>query len=238
MAEKKTRRQYIPVGTLPENWVLPLSAPQIDKANEHFAAKWIGMWSDVLWLAEKFAASQPGSTDATRAWHHLLMAVGNFKRSAGNIAPEPLPSPRRIAAPQRLLVPGLNGIVLDRDDPTTWRKLKAITGLGEGVPTASTVLSALWPGVHVIIDRRVVAAAIGLKWGGTAPANSYLPHRTWTLYEKYRSVVLAAAKRTRWQPVEVERALYVLDARVMAELKDSWSWRDYEATLNTVIAGL
>ena len=238
MAAKKSRRQYITAVTLPEDWVVPLSAPQLNKANKHFADKWVGMWSDILWLAEEFAASQPGSVEATRAWHHLLMAVGNFKRSAGNIAPAPLPPPRNVQAPHQLTIPGLNGNVLDRGDPDTWRQLKEIPGLGQGVPTASTVLSALWPGNHVIIDRRVVASAIGLNWGGSAPAGSSLPHRTWTLYEKYRSVVLAAAKRTGRQPVEVERALYVLDARVMAGLKGSWSWRDYEATLNTVINGL
>src|SRR5690349_11284816 len=38
-----------------------------------------GLWDDVAWLGEHFWAAA-GPADRAVRWHHLVLAVGNFKR--------------------------------------------------------------------------------------------------------------------------------------------------------------
>jgi hypothetical protein len=41
-----------------------------------------GLWDDILWLA-LLAWDATGEPDRSLRWHHLVMAVGNFKRQQG-----------------------------------------------------------------------------------------------------------------------------------------------------------
>jgi hypothetical protein len=41
-----------------------------------------GLWDDILWLALLARAATDDSERRMR-WHHLVMAVGNFKRQGG-----------------------------------------------------------------------------------------------------------------------------------------------------------
>jgi hypothetical protein len=175
------------------------------------------------------------------------MAVGNFKRSAGHIFPEGLPDPSPgFVAPPNFVIPGLPRSIVVRDTPASWRNLTEVSGLG--VPTATTLLSALWPGYHVIIDIRASRAAVGVtagaRWDTTNRDHCALPLRNskeeyWTFYGWYRPIVVASTSR-RVQPVQVERALYVLDGRTMRRLPSGrdWTWSDYRAMSEYVLAGM
>jgi hypothetical protein len=44
-----------------------------------------GLWDDILWLALLARAATDGGERRMR-WHHLVMAVGNFKRQGGQAA--------------------------------------------------------------------------------------------------------------------------------------------------------
>ncbi len=43
------------------------------------------VWRNILWVAEQFWEAQAATDDVRRleSWHHLVMAVGNFKRQGG-----------------------------------------------------------------------------------------------------------------------------------------------------------
>jgi len=120
---------------------------------------WDGAWEDIRYLARLvFAACQQSDkTAALSRWHHLLLAVGNYKRQAGmvtppNIAPKGFESSP--APTSQFVVPGTEE-ALDRDDAESWKVLTDMTRgkvKGLGVPTATTLLSALWPEDHLILD--------------------------------------------------------------------------------------
>lgn len=191
-------------------------------AIEHLSKEWDdgGLWEDVLWLTGRFVDA--ADVDKPIAWHHLLLAVGNFKREPGRrIRPtrlaEVTEQRSEIPGPAKLQVPDGN-LILERDSASSWRALAARTR-GMGVSTASAVLSALWPSAHVIIDRRALGAAYGLAgapgWSGAPNWESKVPVTvSWTAYDWYRPWVLDVAMTTRTEPVMVERALYKLDQRL------------------------
>ena len=222
------------------------------------AGKWGGTdsrrgraWGDIEVLAALFLASdqsQPGA--AVRCWHHLLLAVGNFKRTGGLILPPSLTvDTSSDCRPDCCAIPSspTSSVQMKRDCATTWRALTSIVGLG--VPTASTMLSALWPGSHVIVDRRAACAAIGISagalWDVSALEDAELPdlHTTdsyWQFYaDWYQPAVLATAESVGCEPVAVERALFCLDPRVRPSLpKTSWVWTDYRTRARQTITRL
>jgi hypothetical protein len=180
--------------------------------------------ADSFWVASQSARS-PLDGEVLWAWHLLALSVGNFKRQApislpvlGNplVAP-PTPRPNEVEIPvsERL------AITLKVDDPDSWRLFcKTVDGIG--VATASTLLSALWPGKHIVIDRWDIDAARGLDYRD-AVANKLVEggglkdHAvSWTAYEWLLKRVLAKAEATRRPPVEVERALFILAPRAQA----------------------
>lgn len=119
-----------------------------------------GRWEEIRALADRVWSS--GNTDLSIRWSHLVLACGNFKRQGGTRL-VPLSGMRGTGAASRrteLKLPTPSGpCVVSRDSLDSWRELaRSIPGLG--VPTMTTVLSALWPGVHVIADRLAVAAAV------------------------------------------------------------------------------
>lgn len=116
-----------------------------------------GLWDDVIFLANRF---WDANTNDVRliCWHHLVLAVGNFKRQPGRrLRPVPLNIQNKQADVLRaaeIQVPGLDSQSLNAEDLESWRALRHNLP-GAGVPTITTVLAALWPDQHVILDRRV-----------------------------------------------------------------------------------
>jgi hypothetical protein len=191
-------------------------------------------WSDISWLAQDFLGrTLTKSGQATAAWHHLLLVVGNFKRSAGLISPAELPETRDdFEPPAHFEVPGLSGAIATRDVADSWRALTQVPGLG--VPTATTLLSALWPGYHIIIDIRDGRAAVGISagagWNTEDLDSSDLSPREpdeayWKLYEWFRPLVVTTAGKSV-TPAAVERALYILDTKSLPKGRE-WTWSQY-----------
>lgn len=208
---------------------LPLERRQIDEWAHAFGGAASALWDDSARLAARFWGTPEGN-ERQVAWHHLLMAVGNFKRQtpihlhdALAQLPEAGPDP-----PKEVVVPG--ELRLARDKARTWRALTALPGLG--VATASTLLSALWPGEHVVIDRLAWSSAVGLRASeglssrGVSPeSRKRMPDIKWEDYEAYLSWVRTTAKMTGVAPRDVERTLYQLP-RNIPEAK-SRSWKAY-----------
>ena len=200
-------------------------------------------WADIEALAAEFlACDSSDAKTASRAWHHLLLAVGNFKRRGGLILPPTLSAMRLVQA-ESCRIPGAPQAIalLSCEDQATWARLTDT--LGVGVPTATTLLSALFPCSHVIIDTRATRAAIGVgvgaRWDVTGLNDHELPDVAkrasyWQLYtEWYRPLVLATADALGCEPVSVERALYCLDELTMKQLRGTnWFWTDYRPVAN------
>jgi hypothetical protein len=192
------------------------------------------LWQDVEWLASRLRAAD----DQRSAWHHFLLACGNFKRPGGTkIHPWALTSDdwvRPIELPSRIEVP--DGRTLSVDDPRSWRLLSEARGIR--IPTATTVLSALWPGRHAIMDARSKNAALGwaILDGVEVPpvpaANSHGAVPTgWNVYVWYREFVLSKTTGSR-DALFIERCLYRLDADIR-ERPDyrALTWGEYAVVL-------
>ena len=218
------------------------------------------VWRNILWVAGQFWQAQAARDDARRleTWHHLVMAIGNFKRQGGTqiclleAVPKDHVWPAQDSIPPTCKVQTLTGqIELDRDDPDSWKQLttdkKAIQGLQ--VATATTLLSALWPGRHVIIDIRDLNATIALNMdevvsrGWLTPGSTESLWVTWDRYDWVRTKLRGKAAELRAggadvEPVQVERALYTLDQKVLRPRKDEpkMTWQEYADALGEVLA--
>jgi hypothetical protein len=222
----------------PEDWLLRLSL----RWGTGDEASWKPIWEDIEYLADRFlAGAEELSPAVDSAWHHLLLAVGNFKRQAP-ITPTITLTPTAWAArPDRLngfFIPG-SGSWVQQEEPETWPHLTdGIKGLG--VPTATTLLSALWPGSHMILDRRDIRAAVGIgpakSWKGRELDDAWLPDLyDWEWYSWLRDSIFATEGL---DAVMVERALYVLDRTTQSRLGDNWKWHEYSERADEVIAEL
>ena len=121
-----------------------------------------GLWDDAEWLGQQFwAASTPG--ERALRWHHLVLAVGNFKRPRSRwLSPCRLQGiPGRQPRPADSLETP-TGARVDRDDRASWESLR-VSLAGADVSTTASLLAALWPGHHLVFDWRVRAAASGLR---------------------------------------------------------------------------
>jgi hypothetical protein len=123
---------------------------------------------------------------------------------------------------------------LDRDNVASWQHLTQIPGLG--IPTASCLLAALWPGSHAIMDVYDRRAAVGLQVGRRShndrrPDTACGPSREWWFYDWFRRTVMLTAQAADCEPVSVERALYILGARTARKRDDKWeqhgTWSEY-----------
>ena len=239
----RKRKQRIPLSRLGEPSKLPITPEQVLSLANEWASdfEWEEGWGDVKLLAKIFLFTPEDDPMAFRAWHHLLLSVGNFKRSTGPIIPCRLPRPTEPLMderPDRIRIPGAVAefSVVVSGDRSTWPHLTSIDGLA--VPTATTLLAALWPQQHIIIDRRDLTAAVGLgagtRWMLDNLNEAYLPRRDshdryWAVYaEWFRDTVLATAEDSV-TPGQVERALYRLDRRTQRALPNGWKWSQYRA---------
>lgn len=250
-----TRIRRIDLSDLGEPRSLDLGREQVVELADRWRKRLNEAWADVEILAQEFLwCGESDGLNARRAWHHLLMAVGNFKRSAGMIT-APFHLSKHVGntheqRPVRCKIPVPMGIeTLSRDDALTWPNLTMTKGLR--APTATTLLSALWPDFHVIIDRTAMRAVLGvsagLLWDAGTREHAELPSREtadyWKFYESwYRPVVIATAAAANVAPSTVERALFVVDKPTIRKLKAldrPWIWSDYRyaAGLDTIPNG-
>ncbi|HMQ25802.1 MAG TPA: hypothetical protein PKA98_07430 [Acidimicrobiales bacterium] len=180
-----------------------------------------GLWDDIAVLASRFwdAGPTPGP-HRSRCWHHLVLAVGNFKREAGRRLRPALDTSDAVAVrPGRsLVVFGTEpAVVVAVDDRSSWPALSGALA-GAGVATTTTLLAALWDGQHLVFDRRVAGAANALRAAaGMSTAAGYEPDATaapaisFAHYDVVRAWVRNHARATGVGVVVVERALYELD---------------------------
>ncbi|MDQ6726506.1 MAG: hypothetical protein M3066_10135 [Actinomycetota bacterium] len=210
----------------PDVAALPLGADQIARCRVDFGAKNddCEMWTDCEQLAARFWSFSDGP-DRETAWHHLLLSVGNFKRQTP-IRRTHLPASLREVPAARASFDLPDGRRIERDNPNSWPALCSTSGVGAA--TATTLLSALWPGRHVIIDQVAWSVTVALRAteGRTtrripAEATTPLPDISWDDYCLYLPVVCATAREMECEPVDVERTLYVLGLKRRGD-GDSW----------------
>lgn len=179
-----------------------------------------GLWLDIERLADAVFARQ-GDRRFGFLWHHLVLAVGNFKRQPGRrLYPAPL-SDRQLGQspprPDALVIPLAGGsLQIGRLDEETWAKLKHALR-GAGVATVTTLLAALWPDQHIVFDWRVHAAANGLRLNAGMPTTQGVDPQgdrsvaiTLDEYRTVRGWVVSQAGGVERPPVQVERSLYRL----------------------------
>jgi hypothetical protein len=193
-----------------------------------------GLWEDILWLSLLVWSATDGK-DRLSSWHHLVMAVGNFKRQGGRRL-----QPARLSPVEHLRfdptsaeyeVPG-SGHVLHRDEPDSWvLKLK-----GAATATTTTLLAALWPESHHILDWRVLAASSALALGTPDDLGFVQPdgrqHVDADLaahYPSVRRLLRRIAADADLPLTVVERGLYSLTQQVK-EAQDR-TWAEYREAL-------
>jgi hypothetical protein len=172
-------------------------------------------------------------------WHHLVMAVGNFKRQPGRrLKPsrlshidQPARSPEKI-----LRLP--SGLVVTRDDESSWIRLSAVLP-GAGVATTTTLLAALWPDDHLIFDWRVHAAANALRINaGLRPSKSIEVGLSGAKQQQVDfadyATVRGWLRNLDFPLVTSERALYRLSQKVRST--PSRNWADYSRVIAATLA--
>ncbi len=233
-----------------ESASIGLAVEQLEALWSRFPARDVSLWQDVEWLAKRFWDSRCDQITA----HHLVMAVGNFKRQGGTIIrTRPFPHEDQ---PEKSAQVGdkctVFGIPLERQGDESWKGLCGDTkgGIpGIGVATATTLLSALWPGDHIIMDIRALGALIGVRgvsgnsWYTRRVRDDSEPRKSlgsidWNDYAWYRDIVLAQSRAIDAEPLSVERALFVLDEEYSVRHgrrdKSPRSWKQYGQELRTI----
>ena len=205
------------------------------------------MAEDIFALAGLFTFSLRTGTASEQAkrWHHLLMAVGNFKRQGGSIHVERerlINAPAAALPPAPFVPPGSQPgtVPLAPTSDPGHAYFRTIKGLRRA-PTASVVLAALWPDDNLIVDRRDLNAAIGLLLPRVCGNSTVDGLRAWTRDRRRFGITTSdygwlrmVAVATRGQPgfggvsmLNLERALIMLDKRT----GQITGWPAYSITL-------
>jgi hypothetical protein len=222
-------------------------------------------WQNTRWAADLFWKSQEGD-DAHRkqeTWHHLVMSVGNFKRQAPiSLLKATLDASidaKESTRPQscRIMIINNEGqeenITLHREQPETWSMLEGVRGLQTA--TITTLLSAIWPGEHIVLDIRDLKAAYGLcldkpvEQGFISLSKNRDPLRTLKEYVWLRNEVKSLCTSSEFIAesialVDVERALYRLDQlqsdfrKENKQLGREITWVVYAAQLSKTLDSL
>jgi hypothetical protein len=201
-----------------------------------------GLWDDVRTLANRFWAAR-NDDEARLRWHHLVLAVGNFKRQDGRrLKPPPVPPlPDVHTDRSAVFTPPGSDHDVDREDASSWEALHSALH-GAGVATTTALLAALWPDHHVIYDRRVHAAANGLRLAaqlattpGISASGTDLGRFDMATYQTVRGWITATADVHHRSPTEVERSLYCLDQEI--GYADQRTWNEYVKELHTLVSG-
>lgn len=194
---------------------------------------------EVTTLARRFwilyhAYDGSWSDDLTTVWHHLLLAVANFKRQAGRIVGIPslpvVPIGDHLRRDAVVVSPARLTIARDGDEFAQRRTFNRMRGFG--VATGSALLAALWPSHHLIVDRLAFATALVLDDEGLARLLRYtdLESRRW-LDPTWEDYIWYATRSRLWvqqhpsqELVSVERALYVIGGRCS---RPDQRWREF-----------
>lgn len=187
-----------------------------------------GLWDDILSISNQLW--EAGEANRLARWHHLLMAVGNFKRQAGRRIHPPRLSDAvsvRPASGRTLQIPGSTR-ELHRDDPDTWVTLLGVRGMGTA--TTTTLLAALWPEDHHVLDWRVLNMACvltldtpnDLGFVRREDSSGIKPDLV-AHYPLVRELLRSFAQANDLALVTVERGLYNLSRTVKTEKGRSWA---------------
>lgn len=216
---------------------------------QQFSGSLLHLWDGIRSSAKTVVESGPD--DLGRNTDAFLFGVGNFKRQSPIHPPGGNQNnvPTAWEAPRSVELWG--GISVARDDAATWCTLTSIRGVG--VPTATTILAALWPTRHGILDVLTVQVAVGLlgragDWGGPVPENdahSSSPPRfnrttwlTWPTYSWYRAGLSRIASGHQATVQEAERAFFELAKWQFRHqpAPQQESWADYGERLEEILA--
>jgi hypothetical protein len=207
-----------------------LTATEIHVLNARFGSRVARLWCDIELLARRL--HQADAVDERMARHHLLLAVVNVKARLW-IDPPALAG----GANQSTVVERARVANLDRDDSDTWKAFQQSTR-GFLVPRTSTLLAALWPAHHAVVDWRSLASAFALAcdaeaWRTPMPDGSSadpMGSPSWERYAWYRGRVLADAAELGLGPVKIERALFLLAKDVQSGPNRTWD--EYARAVN------
>jgi hypothetical protein len=201
-----------------------------------------GLWDDVLFLAGLAwdAADEP---ERRMRWHHLVMAAGNFKRQDGRrLRPCRLsPAGDLTSAAKAEQFSGPGGLTISRDDAGSWQRLQGLLD-GAGAVMTTTLLAALWPDSHHILDWRVLAAAagLGLVAGGendlglATPAGRDQLEPDLDRYSRVRKLLIRQSGEAGVPLRTTERALYLMSRAVNGK---GLTWAGYGTELREAAPG-
>lgn len=195
-----------------------------------------GLWDDIVFLAG-LAWDAADERERRLRWHHLVMAAGNFKRQNGRrLRPSPLSTTGDLPVTARTAqFSGPDGLAINRDDATSWQHLQCSLD-GAGAATTTTLLAALWPDSHHILDWRVLAAVAGLGvvTGGendlglvTAAARDQLEPDL-DRYPRVRRLLIRQSGQAGLPLRTTERALYLMSRAVKGK---GLTWAEYGTRL-------
>ena len=248
-----TRKRYVQTNwaqarTVPElgQVRLPITREEVLSAEHrwggHDRAAWESQWLAIETIADDIWSTPSDDADRLRRlWIMLTYAIGNFKRQ-GNTGIFPLPSPWKLAPlpgqsePRATLSIPVNSTTVTLNFNGTTQGLKGVTRGLASVPTGSTLLAALWPKDHAIMDIRDFQVAVGLLTcqgaqviAPSETASLYSPG--WNEYRWFRLLMKSEAARLELRsPLPLERALYVAyDYR--PKKADGMTWPQWGAAL-------
>ena len=229
----------MPAEVISEMLVLGVPAERI----RAFGSAWSdgGLWDDIAWLADR-AWAAPDDDERRVRWHHLVMAIGNFKRQNGRrLRPAriaPVHATAHAARQDRFCVPAGPEVICD--DAGSWTRLEQCLG-GAAAATTTTILAALWPDRHHVLDWRVLAAVTGLgilaggeEELGLAEAGSRTQLQpTLGHYAKVRTLLIRLGSQAGLPVATLERALYLMSRTVQGK---DMTWAEYGAALAAATA--
>jgi hypothetical protein len=195
-----------------------------------------GLWDDILFLA-LLAWAAADDHERRMRWHHLVMAAGNFKRQNGRrLRPSRIsPADNLTCSARAEHFSGPDGLTISRDDAKSWQNLQnSLNGAGAAMTT--TLLAALWPDSHHILDWRVLAAVtgLGLVAGGendlhlAEPGGQNQLDPDLDLYFKVRELLIRQSGEAGVPLRTTERALYLMSRAVHG---NGMTWADYGTAL-------
>jgi hypothetical protein len=229
----------VPEQVISEMLVLGVPAERI----RAFGSAWSdgGQWDDISWLADR-AWAAPDDDERQVRWHHLVMAIGNFKRQNGRrLRPgriAPAHTTEHTARHDGFRVPAGPEVICD--DARSWTRLEQCLG-GAAAATTTTILAALWPDRHHVLDWRVLAAVTGLGIHaggqenlGLAEAGSRTQLQpTLDHYAKVRNLLIRHGNQAGLPITTLERALYLMSGTVQGK---GMTWAEYGAALAATTA--
>lgn len=205
----------------------PRSASQIRQSASQYRLN--DRWCEAVQLGGELLDAS-SEQERRRAWALLLYAVGNIKRSAANLHPPAFveQAPALADRSPSFPCPTRTGeIQVDRDSLETWRRMEKETH-GLGVATSTTVLAALWPHHHAILDRYTLWGVAALRCISGEVENEVDPDATdggglptWSRYGSWRDSMLTTASRLDVRLWELERAIW-LEYKALEPTGKTW----------------